>query len=108
MCGILRVGHAYTQPISLLGMTARKSCSIAARMLPVFASAWMDVRSISHKGNGLVATERCFAPRNMRALTGNAGIAHCALTHAGSAVDHNEAQPFYVIRVVSCSATTVI
>jgi len=47
-----------------------------------------------HKGNGLA--HDVFRTRNMRALTGNAGIAHVRYPTAGSAVDHNEAQPFYV------------
>ena len=47
-----------------------------------------------HKGNGLVRD--VFRTRNMRAMPGNAGIAHVRYPTAGSAVDHNEAQPFYV------------
>src|SRR5487761_2282016 len=47
-----------------------------------------------HKGNGLA--HDVFRTRNMRALTGNAGIAHVRYPTAGSADDHNEAQPFYV------------
>jgi amidophosphoribosyltransferase len=47
-----------------------------------------------HKDNGLVRD--VFRTRNMRALKGNAGIAHVRYPTAGSAVDHNEAQPFYV------------
>ena len=47
-----------------------------------------------HKGNGLVRD--VFRTRNMRSLKGNAGIAHVRYPTAGSAVDHNEAQPFYV------------
>lgn len=47
-----------------------------------------------HKDNGLVRD--VFRTRNMRGLTGNAGIAHVRYPTAGSAVDHNEAQPFYV------------
>ncbi len=47
-----------------------------------------------HKANGLA--HDVFRTRNMRALTGNAGIAHVRYPTAGSAVDHNEAQPFYV------------
>ncbi|RFC36969.1 MAG: amidophosphoribosyltransferase [Candidatus Nitrotoga sp. LAW] len=47
-----------------------------------------------HKGNGLVRD--VFRTRNMRALRGNAGIAHVRYPTAGSAIDHNEAQPFYV------------
>ncbi|MDX8400048.1 MAG: amidophosphoribosyltransferase [Gallionellaceae bacterium] len=47
-----------------------------------------------HKGNGLA--HDVFRTRNMRALAGNAGIAHVRYPTAGSAVDHNEAQPFYV------------
>jgi len=47
-----------------------------------------------HKDNGLVRD--VFRTRNMRALVGNAGIAHVRYPTAGSAEDHNEAQPFYV------------
>ncbi|MGA8149000.1 MAG: amidophosphoribosyltransferase [Gallionellaceae bacterium] len=47
-----------------------------------------------HKGNGLVRD--VFRTRNMRSLQGNAGIAHVRYPTAGSAIDHNEAQPFYV------------
>ncbi|HKB59712.1 MAG TPA: amidophosphoribosyltransferase [Gallionellaceae bacterium] len=47
-----------------------------------------------HKGNGLVRD--VFRTRNMRTLTGSSGIAHVRYPTAGSAVDHNEAQPFYV------------
>ncbi|GAB4130202.1 MAG: amidophosphoribosyltransferase [Sideroxydans sp.] len=47
-----------------------------------------------HKGNGLVRD--VFRTRNMRALKGQVGIAHVRYPTAGSAVDHNEAQPFYV------------
>jgi amidophosphoribosyltransferase len=47
-----------------------------------------------HKGNGMIRD--VFRTRNMRALKGNAGIAHVRYPTAGSAADHNEAQPFYV------------
>ena len=47
-----------------------------------------------HKARGMV--KDVFRTRNMRALKGNAGIAHVRYPTAGSAVDHNEAQPFYV------------
>ncbi len=47
-----------------------------------------------HKGNGLVRD--VFRTRNMRSLLGHAGIAHVRYPTAGSAIDHNEAQPFYV------------
>ncbi len=47
-----------------------------------------------HKGNGLVRD--VFRTRHMRSLLGNAGIAHVRYPTAGSAIDHNEAQPFYV------------
>ncbi len=57
--------------------------------------ATMDGDTIHlHKGNGLVRD--VFRTRNMRALQGNTGIAHVRYPTAGSAVDHNEAQPFYV------------
>ncbi len=57
--------------------------------------ATLDGRTFHlHKGNGMVRD--VFRTRNMRALKGNAGIAHVRYPTAGSAVDHNEAQPFYV------------
>ena len=57
--------------------------------------ATLDGRTFHlHKGNGMVRD--VFRTRNMRGLSGNAGIAHVRYPTAGSAVDHNEAQPFYV------------
>lgn len=47
-----------------------------------------------HKGPGLVRD--VFRTRNMRALNGNWGIAHCRYPTAGSAYNAAEAQPFYV------------
>jgi amidophosphoribosyltransferase len=47
-----------------------------------------------HKGPGLVRD--VFRTRNMRALTGNMGVAHCRYPTAGSAESAAEAQPLYV------------
>ncbi|PZP57238.1 MAG: amidophosphoribosyltransferase [Azospira oryzae] len=47
-----------------------------------------------HKGPGLVRD--VFRTRNMRALVGNMGIAHCRYPTAGSAESAAEAQPLYV------------
>ena len=47
-----------------------------------------------HKGMGLVRD--VFRTRNMRSLTGNAGIGHVRYPTAGSASSVAEAQPFYV------------
>lgn len=47
-----------------------------------------------HKGPGLVRD--VFRTRNMRALPGPMGIAHCRYPTAGSAFNFAEAQPFYV------------
>jgi amidophosphoribosyltransferase len=47
-----------------------------------------------HKGGGYVRD--VFRTRNMRALPGNMGIAHCRYPTAGSASNSAEAQPFYV------------
>jgi len=47
-----------------------------------------------HKGSGMVRD--VFRTRNMRALPGNFGIAHCRYPTAGSAFNSAEAQPFYV------------
>lgn len=46
------------------------------------------------KGPGLV--QNVFRTRNMRDLTGNAGIGHCRYPTAGSAFSELESQPFYV------------
>ena len=48
----------------------------------------------THKGPGMVRD--VFRTRNMRVLTGNAGIAHTRYPTAGSAWSIAEAQPFYV------------
>ena len=47
-----------------------------------------------HKGGGMVRD--VFRTRNMRALVGQAGIAHTRYPTAGSAFSTAEAQPFYV------------
>ena len=47
-----------------------------------------------HKGSGMVRD--VFRTRNMRALPGNMGIAHCRYPTAGSSSDSAESQPFYV------------
>lgn len=47
-----------------------------------------------YKANGLVRD--VFRTRNMRALPGNAGIGHVRYPTAGSALNEEEAQPFYV------------
>lgn len=47
-----------------------------------------------HKGSGLVRD--VFRTRNMRALSGQAGIAHTRYPTAGSAQSAAESQPFYV------------
>ena len=47
-----------------------------------------------HKGSGMVRD--VFRTRNMRALPGTMGIAHCRYPTAGSSSDAAESQPFYV------------
>ena len=47
-----------------------------------------------HKGPGYVRD--VFRTRDMRALSGRVGIAHCRYPTAGSAFASGEAQPFYV------------
>jgi amidophosphoribosyltransferase len=47
-----------------------------------------------YKGPGLV--QNVFRTRNMRDLTGSAGIGHCRYPTAGSAFSELESQPFYV------------
>ena len=88
----------------ILGVVARTSANqILYDGLLVLQHRGQDAAGIAtierntfhiHKGNGLVRD--VFRTRNMRALRGNAGIAHVRYPTAGSAIDHNEAQPFYV------------
>jgi len=91
MCGILGVvsqgpaNHLLYDGLQVLQHRGQDAAGIAT----------LDGRTFHlHKGNGMVRD--VFRTRNMRALTGNAGIAHVRYPTAGSAVDHNEAQPFYV------------
>ena len=91
MCGILGV-VSHTQANQLLydGLQV-----LQHRGQDAAGIATMDGDTIHlHKGNGLVRD--VFRTRNMRALQGTTGIAHVRYPTAGSAVDHNEAQPFYV------------
>ncbi|MDZ4202646.1 MAG: amidophosphoribosyltransferase [Gallionella sp.] len=91
MCGILGVvshtpaNHLLYDGLQVLQHRGQDAAGIAT----------LEGRTFHlHKGNGLVRD--VFRTRNMRALKGNAGIAHVRYPTAGSSVDHNEAQPFYV------------
>ncbi|MBS1133891.1 MAG: Amidophosphoribosyltransferase 2, partial [Burkholderiaceae bacterium] len=91
MCGI--VGVVATGPVNqllydslqLLQHRGQDAAGIATGAGSTF-SMW--------KGNGMV--REIFRTRNMRNLTGNAGIAHVRYPTAGSATSPEEAQPFYV------------
>jgi len=91
MCGILGVvSHTPANQLLYDGLQV-----LQHRGQDAAGIATMDGHTLHlHKGNGLVRD--VFRTRNMRALQGNAGIAHVRYPTAGSAVDHNEAQPFYV------------
>jgi len=91
MCGILGVvSHTPANQLLYDGLQV-----LQHRGQDAAGIATMDGNTLHfHKGNGLVRD--VFRTRNMRALQGNAGIAHVRYPTAGSAVDHNEAQPFYV------------
>ncbi|MBI3222418.1 MAG: amidophosphoribosyltransferase [Nitrosomonadales bacterium] len=91
MCGILGVmSHTPANQLLYDGLQV-----LQHRGQDAAGIATLDGRTFHlHKGNGLVRD--VFRTRNMRALKGNAGIAHVRYPTAGSAVDHNEAQPFYV------------
>ena len=91
MCGIL--GVVATTPVNQLLYDGLQV--LQHRGQDAAGIATLEGRTFHlHKGNGLVRD--VFRTRNMRALNGNAGIAHVRYPTAGSAVDHNEAQPFYV------------
>ncbi len=91
MCGILGVvSHTPANQLLYDGLQV-----LQHRGQDAAGIATMDGDTIHlHKGNGLVRD--VFRTRNMRTLQGNTGIAHVRYPTAGSAVDHNEAQPFYV------------
>jgi amidophosphoribosyltransferase len=91
MCGILGViAHSPVNQLLYDGLQV-----LQHRGQDAAGIATLDGNTFNlHKGNGLVRD--VFRTRNMRALQGNAGIAHVRYPTAGSAVDHNEAQPFYV------------
>ncbi|MDD2722277.1 MAG: amidophosphoribosyltransferase [Gallionella sp.] len=91
MCGILGVvSHTPANQLLYDGLQV-----LQHRGQDAAGIATMDGNTLHfHKGNGLVRD--VFRTRNMRALRGNVGIAHVRYPTAGSAVDHNEAQPFYV------------
>ncbi len=91
MCGIL--GVIATTPVNQLLYDGLQV--LQHRGQDAAGIATLEGRTFHlHKGNGLVRD--VFRTRNMRALNGNAGIAHVRYPTAGSSVDHNEAQPFYV------------
>jgi amidophosphoribosyltransferase len=91
MCGIL--GVVATTPVNQLLydglMVLQHRGQDAAGMATVEDDAFH-----MHKGSGLVRD--VFRTRNMRALPGNMGIAHCRYPTAGSAFDSSLSQPFYV------------
>jgi amidophosphoribosyltransferase len=91
MCGILGVvAHSPVNQLLYDGLQV-----LQHRGQDAAGIATLDGNTFNlHKGNGLVRD--VFRTRNMRSLMGNAGIAHVRYPTAGSAIDHNEAQPFYV------------
>jgi amidophosphoribosyltransferase len=91
MCGILGiVGQAPANQVLYDGLLV-----LQHRGQDAAGIATIDGNAFHmHKGNGLVRD--VFRTRNMRSLLGNAGIAHVRYPTAGSVLDHNEAQPFYV------------
>ncbi|MDR0440109.1 MAG: amidophosphoribosyltransferase [Candidatus Accumulibacter sp.] len=91
MCGILGV-MAYTpvnqllyDGLMVLQHRGQDAAGIATSMNNAF---------FMHRSPGLVRD--VFRTRNMRALPGNMGIAHCRYPTAGSPSDSAESQPLYV------------
>ena len=91
MCGIIgAVAHAPVNQLLydgllLLQHRGQDAAGIVTSEGPMFHT---------YKGPGYVRD--VFRTRNMRELTGNAGIAHCRYPTAGSAFSDLESQPFYV------------
>ncbi|QWT46123.1 amidophosphoribosyltransferase [Azospira inquinata] len=91
MCGIL--GVVATTPVNQLLYDGLMVLQHRGQDAAGIATAEGNTFHM-HKGPGLVRD--VFRTRNMRALPGNAGIAHCRYPTAGSAFNFAEAQPFYV------------
>ena len=91
MCGIL--GVVATTPVNQLLYDGLMVLQHRGQDAAGIATAEGNTFNL-HKGPGLVSD--VFRTRNMRALPGNFGIAHCRYPTAGSAYNFAEAQPFYV------------
>lgn len=91
MCGI--VGVVAKSPVNQLLYDALQLLQHRGQDAAGIATAQGNTFHM-HKGLGLVRD--VFRTRDMRALQGHAGIAHCRYPTAGSAVSPAEAQPFYV------------
>lgn len=91
MCGIL--GVVATTPVNQLLYDGLMVLQHRGQDAAGIATAEGDAFHM-HKGPGLVRD--VFRTRNMRALPGNMGIAHCRYPTAGSFSDSAESQPFYV------------
>jgi amidophosphoribosyltransferase len=91
MCGIL--GIVATTPVNQLLYDGLMVLQHRGQDAAGIATAEGSTFHL-HKGPGLVAD--VFRTRNMRALPGHWGIAHCRYPTAGSAFNFAEAQPFYV------------
>ena len=91
MCGIAGVvSHAPVNQLLydsllLLQHRGQDAAGIVTSEGPVFHM---------YKGPGYVRD--VFRTRNMRELSGSAGIGHCRYPTAGSAFSDHESQPFYV------------
>ncbi|MQY50466.1 amidophosphoribosyltransferase [Rhodocyclus tenuis] len=91
MCGIL--GVVATTPVNQLLYDGLMVLQHRGQDAAGIATAEGNTFHL-HKGPGLVRD--VFRTRNMRALPGDMGIAHCRYPTAGSAWNFAEAQPFYV------------
>ncbi|HMW62651.1 MAG TPA: amidophosphoribosyltransferase [Accumulibacter sp.] len=91
MCGIL--GVVATTPVNQLLYDGLMVLQHRGQDAAGIATTEDDTFHM-HKGSGLVRD--VFRTRNMRALPGNMGIAHCRYPTAGSAFDSALSQPFYV------------
>ena len=91
MCGIL--GVVATTPVNQLLYDGLMVLQHRGQDAAGIATS-RDNAFFMHKGYGMVRD--VFRTRNMRALPGNMGIAHCRYPTAGSSSDAAESQPFYV------------